>query len=86
MATNDTFYRKTKIFVIKSIQKTDFSYFIFNNWKKIKKRLEKAYSIFGDRIKYVGPDCGLGHFPNQELAYLVLKNTSEGIKAFYKDG
>ena len=120
MATNDTFYRKTKIFVIKSlevleeikdrggiplgppqkeisieessgggigtssrfIQKTDFSYFIFNNWKKIKKRLEKAYSSFGERIKYVGPDCGLGPFPNQERTYLVLKNTSAGIKAF----
>ena len=124
MATNDTFYRKTKNFVVKSlevlekikdrggiplgppqkeisieessgggigttsrfIQKPDFSYFIFNNWEKVKKRLDKAYSFFGERIKYVGPDCGLGPFPNQELAYLILKNTSEGIKAFYKDG
>jgi hypothetical protein len=43
---------------------------------------EKAYSIFGDRIKYVGPDCGLGPFPSQELAYMVLKNTSTSITAF----
>lgn len=46
---------------------------------------EKAYSIFGDRIKYVGPDCGLGSFPSQELAYMVLKNTAEGIKDFYSE-
>ncbi len=56
----------------------------YNNPDKIKARMEKAYSFFGERIKYVGPDCGLGPFPNQELAYLVLKNTSVGIKDFYK--
>ncbi|MBK5191458.1 MAG: methionine synthase [Methanosarcinales archaeon] len=55
----------------------------YNSPDKITKRLEKAYSIFGDRIKYVGPDCGLGPFPSQELAYVVLKNTSEGIRDFY---
>ncbi len=31
----------------------------------------------------MGPDCGLGPFPSQELAYMVLKNTSAGIKGFY---
>lgn len=56
----------------------------YNSPEQITKRLEKAYSIFGDRIKYVGPDCGLGPFPSQELAYMVLKNTSEGIRDFYK--
>ena len=55
----------------------------YNSPDKVKSRLEKAYSFFGERIKYAGPDCGLGPFPNQELAYLVLKNTSEGITAFY---
>lgn len=57
----------------------------YDSSDKVKKRLENAYSIFGDRIKYVGPDCGLGSFPSQELAYLVLKNTSEGIKDFYNE-
>lgn len=56
----------------------------YNSPEKVTKRLEKAYSSFGDRIKYVGPDCGLGPFHSQELAYRVLKNTAEGIKAFYK--
>ena len=55
----------------------------YNSPEKVKKRLEKAYSFFGERIKYAGPDCGLGPFPNQELAYLVLKNTDAVIKGFY---
>ena len=51
----------------------------------IAKRLEKAYSIFGDRIKYAGPDCGLGSWPSQELASNLLKNTGAGIKEFQKN-
>jgi 5-methyltetrahydropteroyltriglutamate--homocysteine methyltransferase len=54
----------------------------YNSPERVKKRLTNAYSIFGDRIKYVGPDCGLGAFTTQELAYLVLKNTADGIKGF----
>ncbi|MBE0516788.1 MAG: methionine synthase [Methanophagales archaeon] len=57
----------------------------YNSPDKVTKRLEKAYSLFGERIRYAGPDCGLGPFPNQELAYLVLKNTAEGITAFYRN-
>lgn len=48
----------------------------------IAKRLEKAYRIFGERIKYAGPDCGLGSWPTQRLAFKLLRNTSEGIKKF----
>ncbi len=51
----------------------------------IAKRLHKAYSIFGDRIKYAGPDCGLGSWPSQELAFKLLKNTGLGIKDFMMD-
>jgi 5-methyltetrahydropteroyltriglutamate--homocysteine methyltransferase len=51
----------------------------------IAKRLQKAYSIFGDRIKYAGPDCGLGSWPSQELASKLLKNTCIGIKDFMMD-
>lgn len=51
----------------------------------ISKRLHKAYSIFGDRIKYAGPDCGLGSWPSQELAFKLLKNTGIGIKEFMMD-
>ncbi len=48
----------------------------------IEKRLEKAYSVFGERIKYAGPDCGLGSWPSQELAFGLLRNTGIGIKEF----
>ncbi len=48
----------------------------------IAKRLLKAYSIFGERIKYAGPDCGLGSWPSQELASRLLKNTGIGIREF----
>lgn len=51
----------------------------------VAERLGKAYSIFGDRIKYAGPDCGLGSWPSQELAFRLLKNTGTGIKEFQKD-
>lgn len=50
----------------------------------IEKRLEKAYALFGDRIKYAGPDCGLGSWPTQEIAFRLLKNTCIGIKEFLK--
>jgi 5-methyltetrahydropteroyltriglutamate--homocysteine methyltransferase len=51
----------------------------------IAKRLGKAYSIFGGRIKYVGPDCGLGSWPSQGLASNLLRNTCAGIKEFRKN-
>lgn len=50
--------------------------------KTIEKRLENYHKIFGDRIKYAGPDCGLGAWPTQELAFSLLKNTNIGIKEF----
>ena len=54
----------------------------YNSPEKIMERLEKAFVVFGDRIKYAGPDCGLGSFPSQELAYMLLKNTAAGIEGF----
>jgi 5-methyltetrahydropteroyltriglutamate--homocysteine methyltransferase len=48
----------------------------------ITKRLQLAYTLFGDRIKYVGPDCGLGSWPNQRIAFILLSNVAQGIKDF----
>lgn len=48
----------------------------------VEKRLEKAYRLFGESIKYAGPDCGLGSWPSQELAFKLLQNTGVGIKEF----
>lgn len=50
----------------------------------IKTRLEKAHALFGERIRYAGPDCGLGSWPSQELAFKLLQNTGMGIKEFLK--
>lgn len=50
----------------------------------IKKRLENAYKIFGDRIRYVGPDCGLGLWPTTESAEKLLENTVAAVKEFRK--
>ncbi|MCW7079043.1 MAG: methionine synthase [Canidatus Methanoxibalbensis ujae] len=58
----------------------------FNSADIIRKRLEKALSSFGERVKYIGPDCGLGTFPHQKLASLLLENTRKGIDAFRSGG
>lgn len=52
--------------------------------KVIRGRLDRAYSLFGERIKYAGPDCGLGSWPDQESAVQLLKNTSVAVEEFNK--
>ncbi|MDI9394717.1 MAG: methionine synthase [Euryarchaeota archaeon] len=48
----------------------------------IAKRLKQAYRSFGSQIKYVGPDCGLGSWPTQKIAFTLLSNVAQGIKNF----
>lgn len=48
----------------------------------VKKRLQTAYDVLGDRIKYASPDCGLAFWPDQELAFKLLENTAKGVNAF----
>ncbi|AKB26673.1 5-methyltetrahydropteroyltriglutamate-- homocysteine methyltransferase [Methanosarcina sp. MTP4] len=48
----------------------------------ITKRLRIAYRRFGNLIKYVGPDCGLGSWPNQKISFMLLSNVAQGIKDF----
>jgi 5-methyltetrahydropteroyltriglutamate--homocysteine methyltransferase len=55
------------------------------NVRNITKRLNKAYDLFGDRIKYAGPDCGLGTWPSQDDAYAILKNAAGAINQFNAD-
>jgi 5-methyltetrahydropteroyltriglutamate--homocysteine methyltransferase len=50
--------------------------------KTIEKRLKNAHKIFGDRIKYAGPDCGLGAWPDQDSAFKLLRNTVKAIDNF----
>jgi 5-methyltetrahydropteroyltriglutamate--homocysteine methyltransferase len=48
----------------------------------IEKRLHHLSKVFGSRIKYAGPDCGLGSWPSHALASSLLKNTGEAIRSF----
>jgi 5-methyltetrahydropteroyltriglutamate--homocysteine methyltransferase len=48
----------------------------------MEKRLEKAYSIFGERVRATGPDCGLGSWPSQKMAFNLLSNCAMAIKSF----
>ena len=50
--------------------------------RNITKRLKKAYELFGDRIKYAGPDCGLGTWPGEDVACSLLKNAADAITSF----
>lgn len=46
----------------------------------IRKRYEKIKEVFSDSMAYAGPDCGLGAWPTQEVAHLLLKRTVSAIK------
>jgi 5-methyltetrahydropteroyltriglutamate--homocysteine methyltransferase len=46
----------------------------------IKKRYVEAKAKYGDRMTFTGPDCGLGSWPSQEAAQLLLKRTVKAEK------
>jgi 5-methyltetrahydropteroyltriglutamate--homocysteine methyltransferase len=46
----------------------------------IQKRFEAAREKYGDRMTFTGPDCGLGGWPTQEAAQLLLKRTVDAVK------
>ena len=46
----------------------------------IRKRYLAAKEKYGDRMTFTGPDCGLGSWPSQETAALLLKRTVKAIK------
>jgi 5-methyltetrahydropteroyltriglutamate--homocysteine methyltransferase len=48
--------------------------------KVIRGRYKKAKEVFGERMTFAGPDCGLGSWPSPEIAQLLLKRTVEAIK------
>ncbi|MBS7608136.1 MAG: hypothetical protein QXU19_03370 [Candidatus Bathyarchaeia archaeon] len=54
---------------------------IVEDEEAIKKRFEKAKTKFGERLTFTGPDCGLGGWPSQESAQLLLKRTVNAVKA-----
>lgn len=46
----------------------------------IKRRYISAKTKYGDRMTFTGPDCGVGGWPSQEAAQLLLKRTVDAIK------
>jgi methionine synthase II (cobalamin-independent) len=46
----------------------------------ITKRYQIAKQKYGDIMTFTGPDCGLGGWPSQEAAQLLLKRTVEAVK------
>jgi len=46
----------------------------------IRSRFEVAQKRFGDRLAFVGPDCGLGGWPSQKAARLLLRRTARAVK------
>jgi 5-methyltetrahydropteroyltriglutamate--homocysteine methyltransferase len=45
-------------------------------------RLEAARKSFGDRLRAIGPDCGLGSWPSQSMASGLLSNCAASVKSF----
>lgn len=50
----------------------------------IRRRFEKAKEKFGERMTFAGPDCGLGGWPTQESAQLLLRRTVNIVKKCQK--
>jgi 5-methyltetrahydropteroyltriglutamate--homocysteine methyltransferase len=46
----------------------------------IRKRYVASKEKFGERLAFAGPDCGLGSWPSQDSAMLLLKRTVAAIK------
>jgi 5-methyltetrahydropteroyltriglutamate--homocysteine methyltransferase len=46
----------------------------------IRCRYRFAKEKYGDRMTFTGPDCGLGSWPTQDAAALVLKRAVEAVK------
>jgi 5-methyltetrahydropteroyltriglutamate--homocysteine methyltransferase len=48
--------------------------------KTIRKRYVAAKEKFGERMTFTGPDCGVGSWPSQEAACLLLEKTVKAVK------
>ncbi len=47
----------------------------------IRKRYRVAKEKYGERMTFTGPDCGLGGWPRQEAAQLLLVRTVKAVKS-----
>lgn len=47
----------------------------------IRRRFLAAKEKYGERMTFTGPDCGLGSWPSQEAAQLLLERTVKAVKS-----
>ncbi len=47
---------------------------------QIRKRFKVAKEKYGETMTFTGPDCGLGSWPNQDAAQMLLKRTVKAVK------
>ena len=57
---------------------------LVENEETIRKRYLAVKEKFGDRMTFTGPDCGLGGWPSQEAAQLLLERTVKAVKSAKK--
>jgi len=53
---------------------------IVDSEEAIRKRYLATKEKYGERMTFTGPDCGLGSWPSQEAAQLLLKRTVNAVK------
>jgi 5-methyltetrahydropteroyltriglutamate--homocysteine methyltransferase len=49
--------------------------------EKMRKRFTAVKQKYGDRVTFTGPDCGLGGWPTQDAALLLLERTVKAVKS-----
>lgn len=57
---------------------------VIDSKDRIQSRYKEAISRYGDRLKYVGPDCGLKSWNYQMIAEKVLSETVNAVNEFNK--
>ncbi|MFW9951266.1 MAG: hypothetical protein ACFFKA_14195 [Candidatus Thorarchaeota archaeon] len=53
---------------------------LIDSEEMIKKNLMDALGLYGSRLKYIGPDCGLGGWPSQKAAFELLSRINSVIR------
>jgi len=54
---------------------------LVENEEVIRKRYVSAKEKFREQMTFTGPDCGLGSWPSQEAAHLLLERTVKAVKS-----
>ena len=57
---------------------------LIDSKERIKKNLLEALKLYGDRLKYIGPDCSLQGWRIPEVAFTLLERTFEVINEVKK--